>query len=277
MRKVNELSKPKSKKKEVKTKAVAKIQKKEVKTKTIQKKNNSDALIELAINKDLDLDRMERLIEMREREEAKYAEKEFHIHFAKLQADLQPIYRNKKGYSNYYSTLAQIKRSVDPVVARHGFSYYWERSKIDRNDMWMETEFVLVGYGHVKRTIAEGAILKPSENSDGRSRMNPLQAIQATQTYLRRYSMMDGLGLSSDDDDIDGAGRISEPKISKELSAIRDSLWELYKDMGRSRKFGSDEMTKFNNEFKKNENDLDELKQMLINWNALLDERKDKK
>jgi len=272
------------------TKEIAKVKKLPEKIKKQKKAVTSTDLIELAVNKDYDLERMQRLIDMRDKEEARLAEKEFYRNFALLQADLTPVARNKKGYTNNYSTLAQMKRSVDKKVSDHGFSYYWERSKIDRQTNWMESAFILVGYGHTRRSVAEGPIVIPAENKQtGDSRMNPLQAIQATQTYLRRYSMMDGLGISSDDDDVDGAGKVvgtvrvvsEEPvarKTTKELETARAALNETFGKMSKSKLYGGEELLGFQKSGKAivDEGDATQVYALKVAWDKDLDQRKRK-
>jgi hypothetical protein len=269
------------------TKEIAKVKKLPAKIKKQKKAVTSTDLIELAVNKDYDLERMQRLIDMRDKEEARQAEKEFYRHFALLQADLQPVARNKKGYTNNYSTLAQMKRSVDKKVSDHGFSYYWERSKIDRQTNWMESAFVLVGHGHTRRSVAEGPIVIPAANNQtGETRMNPLQAIQATQ-----YSMMDGLGISSDDDDVDGAGKVAgtvrvevvreetvNRKTSKELETARAALNETFGKMSKSKLYGGDELIALQKAGKANVDDGDatQVYALKVAWDKDLDQRKRK-
>lgn len=268
-----------------KSKALVKAKNTPRPKKAIEKR--AENLIEIAINKDYDLDRMQRLIEMKEKEDEKYAEKEFYIHFAELQADLQPIQRNKKGYTNNYSTLAAIKIAVDKKIADHGFSYYWERSKIDKEHKWMESAFVLVGYGHARRSVAEGPILVAAANREtGETRMNPLQAIQATQTYLRRYSMMDGLGIVSEDDDIDGSGKTAMKEPSKrtgenkndDLEINKAALTALYKRCFSSKLFSDEELVKMTTEAKDagDQQNIGKLKSLKAKWEGDLESKRKK-
>ena len=94
------------------------------------------AVIErVALNPEADIERMQALLEMRAKEEdrmraiaredaAELARREFLTAFSKVQSEIGPILRTSenKHTRSTYATLADIERTVTPVLTRHGFS-----------------------------------------------------------------------------------------------------------------------------------------------------------
>ena len=92
-------------------------------------------LIETAISKGVDMDKLERLFELQERWEKKEAEKAFLLAFANYQKDCPKIKKTKKvdyplkegGRITYqYADLAEIAEQIRKPLAENGLSYRWE-------------------------------------------------------------------------------------------------------------------------------------------------------
>jgi len=215
-------------------------------------------LIDLAIRRDFDVQRLEKLIDLQERQEKKDAKKEFDIHFARLQAKIQPVVRNKTasnrdGSKMYgWASIAQMQKTFGKDISAEGFSSFWERPVINHETHWVAVTHVLAGYGYEKKTTHEGPILPPTD------RQNALQALEGTITYLRRYSFKDALGIVDDEDDRDGTDgaipmrdadgntvRNVTPKETKELKMARESLNAAFTRLSVSRQYGDEELKGF--------------------------------
>lgn len=185
-----------------------------------------DALLELAIAKDLDVAKLEKLIELRERVEATAAAREFFDAFARFQAKLKPIEKNKLapktttksgaqygGY--YYATLDEIARTVSEPLAEEGLSYSW--------DTWFSEDGrrlrVTCTLRHRAGHSISSAFEAPTEAVT--QAMSPQQKTANAQTYGRRYSLVAVLGITTADPDLDGGPPEEEgPKITPEQADV---------------------------------------------------------
>lgn len=150
----------------------------------------------------VDIERMERLIEMKERILAREAKVAFDTAFAEMQPDL-PIIAEKGvhgGTQSSYAKWDDVTEAIKPALAKHGFSF---RCKI-RQDA---NKVIITGIlshrgGHSEETPLELPL-------DTGGQKNPVQAIGSSVSYGQRYVAKAMLSLSSrksDDDNGDAAG-----------------------------------------------------------------------
>src|SRR3990167_5886884 len=95
-------------------------------------RNPTDILIELAIQHDADVDKLERLIALKNSEEARRAKLEYDRNFAKMQAEFTPVSKEKEARDQKdgkllykYAGLDQLQKLYGTIIAAHGFSYRW--------------------------------------------------------------------------------------------------------------------------------------------------------
>ena len=162
-----------------------------------------DQMIMKGIESGLDIDKLEKLMSLQERWEAKNAERAFFDAMNSFQARKPPIVKNKKvAYKEVkynYATLASIQKAIDPILGGFGLSYTWEQEGIDGKIKI--TCIVSHVDGHSRRTFLEA----PADNSGSK---NSIQSIGSTISYLKRYTLTNAFGLSSDDDDDGISGRL---------------------------------------------------------------------
>lgn len=171
--------------------------------------NQADRLIELALSKDADIEKLTKLMELKEKYEKQEAEKAFVSAMAEFKKDPPKITKNKrvnystsKGKTDYmHASLDHICEAVDPRLGQLGFSYSWETNQ---NEAYINVKCVLTHcMGHSKTVDLNGS----PDQSGGK---NSVQAIGSTVSYLQRYTLLASLGLATSDQDDDG-GR---PKIT---------------------------------------------------------------
>jgi len=196
-----------------KSKAVVKKRqtKKAVKAVSVYEKGNirpdatTDLLLKMAVDKDLDIAKLEKLVELKTKEEERFFKHEFDNHFAEMQRDFVPAVKNKivndrTGSPLYaYCPLETILKTYQPIINRHGFSYRWEEESIKEGKevcVWC----VVSGYGHRERTPVEIPILP------GNSFTNSSQQRGSASTYGKRYSFMDAFGIIVEGEDDDARG-----------------------------------------------------------------------
>lgn len=106
---------------------------------------------------------------------------------------------DKKGPKYRFEDLAEIARTIDPILGEHGLSYRFKVSS-EINQPIRVTCIVSHRAGHFEETTLT------SGRDDGPGR-NAIQQIGSTITYLQRYTLKAALGLAASQDD---DGRSSE-------------------------------------------------------------------
>jgi hypothetical protein len=163
----------------------------------------TDRLIMLAIQGDADVVKLEKLIELKNREEARQAKREFDMHFAQMQAEFVPVARSKQGDKGKYAPIEALQKQYGPIIAGHGFAYRWSEETIDDK---LRVILHISGYGHTETNHKDLPFYEPDKGSQsGKPIMNPLQAEGTRSTYGQRYTFRAGFGLIIEDEDTDGS------------------------------------------------------------------------
>lgn len=169
----------------------------------------------------VDIDKLDRLLAMRERMEARAAAREFDGAVAKAKADLPPIIKNRKGHNDKrYADFAALARVVDPIITSHGLSYRFRTKQDERIHV---TCVLTHSGGHSEETTLSG----PADTSGSK---NAIQAIGSTLTYLQRYSLTQALGLAASEDDDGKAAGASETITDEQAKFINAALDEVGAD-----------------------------------------------
>ena len=190
-------------------------------------------LLTLAVEKNLDLDKLERLVSLQERVMDRQAAAEFFAAMAEFQAAVPPIRKTSvakfvtKGgatASYSYAELDEIARTVNPILAKVGLSYSW--------DSTVKEAGVMVCTCTLRHRAGHAVTAQFGSKIEGSPLMSGHQATAATLTYARRQSLVQVLGLTTCDPDTDGAddGRGDEEAITEEqaanLAALMDEVAE---------------------------------------------------
>ena len=172
---------------------------------------------------DVSIDKIERLMSMKERLDGQVAVRSFNAAVALAKGDIGPILKNKtvdftsqKGRTNYkHEDFASVARTVDPVLSAHGLSYRFRSTQT--GGKLRITCILAHESGHFEETSLE-------VGEDHTGNKNGIQAIGSAATYLQRYTLKLALGLSSSDDDDGKAARDIEPVSDLECTAILAAL-----------------------------------------------------
>lgn len=197
----------------------------------VQAQATPTTLIEQAISKGLDVDKMTKLFDLQERWEANQAKKAFDLAMAKLQSELPIIEKNKKGgetksgqVAYMYAPLELIVEKVKKNIGDNGFSYSFktentpERVKV--------TCYVRHEAGHSEESTMETGL------STRTSVMSNPQQIAATVTFNKRYAFMNAFGVTvggEDNDAQDTTGATSQIEEAKKRLSIGKTVKELTK------------------------------------------------
>lgn len=161
-------------------------------------------LIAQAIDKGLDVESLEKLMALQERWETNQARKAFFEAFTKFQSEAPELRKSSTasfdlkngGKTEYkYAKLADITRQLNDVLKNNELSYRWEIQ--DDATTLKVTCIVSHVAGHSERTTM-------TASPDVSGSKNPIQARGSAIEYLKRYTLIGALGLSTADSDVDG-------------------------------------------------------------------------
>lgn len=173
---------------------------------------------------------VEKLMALHERWEATQARKAFDEAMSAAKAEIPVIFKSRevdftsaKGRTHYrYEDLAEIARTVNPILGRHGLSYRF-RTSSPANEPVTVTCIVShrLGYSE-ENTLSAGR--------DESGNKNSIQAVGSTLTYLQRMTLKAALGLAASSDD-DGQSQDTGELITE---TQRDALLKLIDEVGGS-------------------------------------------
>ena len=161
------------------------------------------ALLRLAIDRDLPIEKLQQLMGLQERWEANEARKAYVAAMGDLKRDDCPVIVKDQtvSYKNTrydHSSLAHVVSQCVAALAKHGFHHEWETAQ-DKGTVEVSC-IVTHRQGHSTRKT----LTAPHDTSGSK---NAIQAIASTVTYLQRYTLLMALGLApADDDDGRAAG-----------------------------------------------------------------------
>lgn len=146
------------------------------------------------------IEKLEKMLEMRERLDAQAARKAFDNAISEAKAEIPPILKNRtvdftsqKGRTNYrHEDLAEIARTVDPILSRFGLSYRFRTAQ--NGNKVIVTCVLSHREGHAEETSLES-------DADNSGNKNSIQAVGSAITFLQRYTLKVALGLSATTDD----------------------------------------------------------------------------
>lgn len=174
-------------------------------------------LIRFALEKGADLDKLEKLLEIRERYEKSEAVKAYNQAMAMFKANAPKINKDKEvsfGTTKYnHATLYNVTEKINTELAKWGLSASW---KTAQNGLISVTCRITHKQGHFEETT----ISAPADKSGSK---NDIQSIGSTITYLERYTLLALTGLATVDQDDDGA-TATELITKEELNGLIDQI-----------------------------------------------------
>lgn len=174
-------------------------------TNTQMAKVGPSELLRVAVDKDLDIDKLRELMSMQNEWEAKEARKAFFKAMAKFQGLCPIIKKKKKGHNYQYAPIGDIQTQVKVLITRCGLSYRFEQSW-DKNILTLSCIVShLDGHSETVTMVAE---------VDNTGSKNSIQGRASSVTYLTRYTFVGSFGIATADEDMDGRlpEEFKEPK-----------------------------------------------------------------
>lgn len=198
-------------------------------------------LLEMAVDKDLDVEKLGKLVELQERLLDRQAAEEFAAAMARFQAECPPIPKTSTvsfpggGGSQVkykYAELDTIADHIRPLLRDCGLAYTWDS---DFTDTHIECTCT------VQHTGGHSKSSKFTAPLDTPARMSGAQKNAAALTFARRMSLIQVLGLTTTESDTDGVTGSLEPISEQQVRDLElllencgGNLQRLLKFMGVS-------------------------------------------
>jgi len=153
-------------------------------------------MLQMAIQQNADLDKLEKLMALQERWEANEAKKAYNAAMAAFRENCPIISRTRAGHNNKYAGLAETIDEIKGLTADHGLSHSWKTEQEGAQIKVTCCITHIAGHSECTSLTAE---------PDKSGSKNSIQAVGSTVAYLERYTLFAILGLASKEMDDDGA------------------------------------------------------------------------
>jgi hypothetical protein len=219
----------------------------------------------------VDIDKMERLLQMQERVERRQAEVAFAEAFSELQPNLPAITMNgeivhKGQVISQFSDWPNINKVVTPILAQHGFSLSFKPAKAAVPGQTAVTAILRHRQGHSD----EATLDLPTDTSGAK---NAVQGVGSSLTYAKRYAGVLILNLSIEGEDDDGSS--AAPKVqhaaprdlpfpqgpAKNKTELKTRCREMWRDIE-----GCGDLGSFNSLLDEHATLLTQMKEALPDW-----------
>jgi len=187
---------------------------------------DAQALIIRAIDQNLDVDKLERLLEMRERLRAEAAKDSFFRALSEFQADCpviektkivynkKPDFRGNKTVRYKYAPLDEILTQVKDLLKQHGFSYVIKSEQSEGNII--ATCVLHHIDGHEEETSFPAPVFQSEY-------MNNIQKVASALTYAKRYAFCNATGILTGDEDDDS--NVTEEDVKPQKQKPKKDTW----------------------------------------------------
>lgn len=152
-------------------------------------------MLQMAIQQGADLDKLEKLMDMKERHEANEARKAYVQSMSIFRSKCPVIAKTRNGHNNKYAGLAETIEQIKGIMAECGLSHSWKMTQ--EGDSITVQCCITHDMGHSECT----SMTAPPDTGGSK---NKIQSIASTVSYLERYTLYAMLGLASAEMDDDG-------------------------------------------------------------------------
>lgn len=175
----------------------------------------------VALDPSIDVERLEKIIDMERNSERYAAEKAFARAMSQMQPKLPAVDKTGENLhlKSKYAKLEDIQSAVRPLLSEHGFAVRWTSETIDGKIC--VTCIITHKDGHSERDTLPLPVL--TQNGT-----NALQQHGVTMTYGKRYTLCNVLGIQLGGEDSDGAPQLSGETLTEfQVTGLRDMLKKL--------------------------------------------------
>lgn len=194
-------------------------------------------IMTMASNPDFDVEKLEKLMDLQEREMARLALVAFNQAFSEMQSQIPTVAKSKKGNGSKYATLEDVVEITRPILNKYGFSTYFDTKtemgeirKAKDGDVYNGHVIVRAILLHKMGHQVDTSLVVPFDFS-GSKNSNTAQAMGSAVSYGKRYSLCALLNIATRDDNDAQTSNVYAHKTitgaqARGLVAKRDKLDE---------------------------------------------------
>ncbi|WP_420010620.1 ERF family protein [Tateyamaria sp.] len=178
----------------------------------------------IALDPNADLDKLERMLAMKERLDADRRQQEFSAALSACQAEIPTVLKNKNNEQtrSKYADLASIYQAAKPVVAAHGLSFSTFPAPCEREGFQGIRWTLRHEGGHIEEGVAEVPI--DDKGMKGTVNKTATHAFGSTASYGRRYLFCMIFDIATGDDTDGNVPRSIEPITADQFIILRDLI-----------------------------------------------------
>ena len=162
-----------------------------------------------------DLDKMERLLSMKERIDKEENSRQFNADMASMQIEMPSVAERGTGHNIKYATFEDINDVAKPIMSKYGFAVSFKVVETDRGVR--VTGLLLHRSGHREET----EMTFPSDTSGSK---NAVQALGSSISYAKRYIMSAMLNITTRGEDDNGFAAVPDAIVSFSQAAELNAL-----------------------------------------------------
>lgn len=190
------------------------------------------AIIERAArDPSVDIDKLERLIAMQERVQARDAELEFNRAMNAAQAEMRPISANASNPQtrSRYATFDKLDRALRPIYTHHGFSHSFDEGESPKPDHVRVLCYLAHTSGHTRTYHRD--MPADGKGAKGGDVMTKTHAAGAAGSYGARYLLKGIWNVAIGDEDDDGnGGAVNHPVSVDQYDALKKRISDVQAD-----------------------------------------------
>jgi hypothetical protein len=201
---------------------------------------NTLTLIDKAIEKDIDVDKFAKLVDIVKMLENEKAKRDFYEALSNFQGEVPPIKKLSRADMGYgkpkynYAEFGEIVTTIQEPLKRNGLSYHFEIGNEPVVIKGEKDEDVIVEFIAVTCTVAHKSGYEKtttmSVQKDAGAGKSNVQAVGSTITYLKRYTLLALLGIGTADPDDDAVSTIPENQKNVDKKEDKSVLLAEIKD-----------------------------------------------
>ena len=174
----------------------------------------------------VDIDKMQRLMDLREREMNRIAQQQFNEAMKAAQSEMPQVVRNATNDQtrSKYAKYETISEAIQPIIAKHGFSLSFNEGTTDKQNCIRILCDVMHEGGHTKQYHAD--IPLDAVGMKGNANKTATHAYGSTKSYGRRYLKMDifDVAVKDEDDDGNAAGDAYEAITAEQRQELQELI-----------------------------------------------------
>lgn len=176
-----------------------------------------------ALEKGVSPDILKQMMDLRDREEARNAERAFNAAMVAAQADMPQVVRDADNDQtrSRYARYETISEAIQPIIAKHGFACMFSEGKADQPNHIRTLCDVVHSGGHTKQFYAD--IPFDNVGMKGNANKTATHAYGSTKSYGKRYLKCEifDVAVKNQDDDGQAAGDDGAMITDEQAAALR--------------------------------------------------------